>query len=151
MTAKPKKYLTEHEEQCALVEWAHTRRAMWPELEYMYAVPNGAKLPYKKTRRGVRYSKEAIWLKREGLLPGVSDLVIPAARGVYHGLYIEMKAGNNKPTGTQIEFINAMRSFGYAAVVMWGWKAAAEFIEHYMSLKDGQEIDPKYLSISKPK
>lgn len=143
--------LSEHQEQCALIQWAHTMRVRWPEIEYLFAIPNGAKLPYRKTRGGRRYSKEAVHLLEEGLLPGVSDLFLPAARSYYHGAWIELKAGNNKPTVSQSKFIYAMREFGYAAVVMWGWVAASEFITHYMNLKSGEDIHIKYESLKKPK
>lgn len=146
-----KKHMSEHEHQCALIEWAHIERARWPEIAYLFAVPNGAKLPYRRTKSGKRYSREAVWLKKEGLLPGVSDLVLPAARGIYHGAYIELKAGNNKPTDSQKDFILAMRNFGYAGVVLWGWVMASEFITNYMTLVSGMEHDPKYLALTKPK
>jgi hypothetical protein len=118
-------------------------------MEFVFAIPNGAKLPYKKTRGGKRYSKEAVWLLKEGLLAGVSDMFIPAARGIYHGLFIEMKANTNKPTEKQKWFINGIRPFGYAAVVTWGADQAIEATEAYMSLKSGESLTDKFNSFNR--
>jgi hypothetical protein len=90
-------------------------------------------------------------LLAEGLLPGVSDLFLPWPSGAYAGAFIEMKAGNNKLSDKQEQFLLSMRDHGYAAVVVWGWIAAADFITSYMQLADNQSLDPKYNNLCKPK
>ena len=55
------------------------------------------------------------------------------SRGKYHGLYIEMKAGKNKPSKEQKEWINSLQEEGYAACVCYGWLEAREVIEKYLS------------------
>jgi hypothetical protein len=147
----PRKQPTEHQEQCALIEWARTRIPIWPEIEYIYSVPNGAKLPYKKTRGGKRYSREANWLLKEGMLPGVSDIVVPAPRGVYHSLYLELKVGYNKPTEKQLWFLNGVSQFGFATAVAWGFEQAKEIITAYMQLQPGEKLDHKHLSYTRRK
>lgn len=72
---------TEHQEQVSLFQWAESVTGLYPCLRWMYAVPNGGK----------RNKITAYALKREGVKVGISDVVLPAARGGYHGLYIEMK------------------------------------------------------------
>lgn len=62
-----------------------------PELQYMYHVPNGGK----------RDKATAAVLKRQGVKAGVPDIMLPAARAGYHGLYIELKAGENTTTKKQ--------------------------------------------------
>lgn len=110
----------ESEEQSALFQWA----AYKPELKWMFAIPNG----------GSRNQREARNLKRQGVKAGVSDIFLPLARGGFHGLFIEMKVGNNKPSDKQIEFINYADSQGYAVYVCYGFRAAQKTIEQYLSL-----------------
>jgi len=84
--------LSEHTEQAAVIDWARRNKGAFPCLAWLHAIPNGAKLPYRKNAKGQRYSPEASKLKAEGLTPGVPDLFLPwPARG-YHGFYVEMKA-----------------------------------------------------------
>ena len=80
--------------QEALFNWAAYRTGLMPELEYMYHVPNGGK----------RDAATAVALKRQGVKAGVPDIMLPAARAGYHGLYIELKAGKNTTTKKQKEW-----------------------------------------------
>ena len=70
---------SEDEEQAAVFEWAELMEHKYPCLWLMYHVPNGEK----------RDKATAAKLKRMGVKPGVCDIVLPAARGGYHGLYVE--------------------------------------------------------------
>lgn len=70
---------TEHELQVQCVQWF---RWVYPK-EIIMAIPNG----------GYRTKTTASIMKAEGQLAGVPDLFVPAARGDYHGLWIEMKNG----------------------------------------------------------
>jgi hypothetical protein len=124
----------EHNEQCALMEWAHTLRGRYPEIRWLHSIPNGAKLPYRKTRGGKRYCPEAMWLKAEGMLNGVSDLHLPVAKGAYHSLWVEMKVGYNKPTESQEEYIHAMNELGHYATTCWSMESAKDVVEEYLSL-----------------
>lgn len=110
----------ESEEQSALFQWA----AYIPELKWMFAVPNG----------GSRNQREARNLKRQGVKAGVSDIFLPLARGGYHGLFIEMKVGKNKPSDKQVEFINYANGQGYAAFVCYGFREAQTAITKYLNL-----------------
>lgn len=123
---------SEHKEQAAVMEWCRLHSGLWPELDFAFAIPNGAKLPFRKNRDGSRYSLEAIKLKQEGLLPGVSDIFIPAARGGFNGMFLEMKYGKNTVSDVQQVFIDAMKKYGYYAVPAWGYEQAVEIIKDYM-------------------
>lgn len=125
---------SEHEAQCAAIEWAMWHENRYPGLRWLHANLNGAKLPYRKTRSGKRYSPEAIKLKKEGLKNGVSDLFLPVPRNGYCGLWIEMKVGNNKPTEEQREFIADMNEQGFLAIVAWGSSYAIACIATYMNI-----------------
>lgn len=108
--------------QEALFEWAAYNIARFPELEYMYHVPNGGK----------RDKATAVALKRQGVKAGVPDIVLPVARGRYHGLYIELKVGKNRTTDNQKRWLEFLRQQGYFTAVCYGWQAAAEVIEKYL-------------------
>lgn len=63
------------------------------------------------------------------------DLCLPVARSGFHGLYIEMKHGKNKPTKEQIKWIEALIKQGYAVYVCYSWDSAKDVLEKY--LKNG--------------
>lgn len=110
--------MSEAQEQTAYFEWA----AYIPELAWAYAIPNGGK----------RDKREAANLKRQGVKAGVSDIFVPLPRGVYHGLYIEMKVGRNKPTEKQTEFLEYARGQGYAVAVCYGADEAIAVTRRYL-------------------
>src|SRR5215471_3443928 len=98
---------TEAAHQTALFAWAALSTHQWPELEYMFAVPNG----------GTRNKVEAGFLKAQGVRSGVPDICLPVARWGKHGLWIELKVGRNTPTEKQVQWHEALSRFGYAVVV----------------------------------
>ena len=117
--------MSEHSEQCALITWSILARPQYPELEWLFAVPNG----------GHRHAVTAMKLKNEGVKPGVFDLFLPTPRGGYHGLFIEMKFGKNELTDNQIEFKHFIFSQNYCNGVFWEWTKARDFIIDYLNLK----------------
>lgn len=125
---------TEHAHQAALFCWAGIKaRTTWPELKWMYAIPNG----------GERGAATAARLKAEGVKSGVSDVCLPFARRGFHGMYIEMKkpASEGKAAGkespAQIEFGNFLKAQGYHYVCCLDWESAARHIACYMGVEDG--------------
>lgn len=122
----------EHEHQKALVNWAY--RTPIPAASdvlrgatvgtYLLAIPNG----------GRRNAREGGRLKAEGVKPGVSDLLLPLARGEKHGLWIEMKAPKGKPTPAQREWTALMVQAGYEAVWCDDWILAATVIAGYLGV-----------------
>lgn len=116
----------EHQEQAALMRWAEYQSKKLPELALLFAIPNG----------GARHPAVAGKLKAEGVKAGVPDLFLPVPRNVqgiaFNGLFIEMKAGRNKPTPPQVQWIMRLSQHGYRVAVCWGWEAAREVIEEYL-------------------
>lgn len=108
--------------QEALFSWAAYNVGRMPELEYMHHIPNGGK----------RDKATAIALKRQGVKAGVPDVYLPAPRGEYHGLYIELKAGSNTTTQNQRSWLKFLRQQGYYTAVCYGWQLAADLIERYL-------------------
>lgn len=125
---------SEHAEQAAVVQWARWQEYRCPDLRWLMAIPNGAKLPYRYNRVGQRYSPEASKLKGEGLLKGAADMLLPVPRRGYHGLWIEMKYGKNTLSDEQQEFLEGMLGQGYLAVACWGADQAIETLREYLGL-----------------
>ena len=114
---------TEDEEQIVLFEWAAMMAGKWPELKWLYHVPNG----------GSRNGAEAGKLRAMGVKPGVPDVALDVARGGWHGLRIEMKrADGGRLSEAQREWIEHLNAEGYRAVVCAGWQTAARVIEEYL-------------------
>jgi len=114
----------EHREQKALIDWARIMAGKHPELSELFAIPNG----------GGRSKAEGGRLKAEGVLPGVLDLFLPVPRLGVPGLWIEMKApGKGRLSTEQKERIEFLIGQGYAVVVAWDWKYAADEIIKYLT------------------
>lgn len=61
------------------------------------------------------------------------DICLPAARGKYHGLYIELKRRKGgKVSAQQREWLEALEEAGYRAIVCRGWDEARTEIERYL-------------------
>lgn len=110
----------EHKMQCAQVRYM---QAKYPELKYLFfAVPNGQK----------RTTRQAAWLKMEGMVPGVSDMILlmPNARHPY--LCIENKTAKGKQSPEQIAFQHAVEQNGGKYIVVRSLDEFIENIEHYL-------------------
>ena len=114
--------MSESDEQIALFRWAQVASAVKPELKLLFHVPNEGKR--------TRYSGGK--LLAEGLKPGVPDICLPVPNRKCHGLFIEMKAGRNKPTENQEFWLDALSAQGYCTVVAYGWVEAKTIIENYL-------------------
>ena len=69
-----------------------------------------------------------------GVKPGVPDITLPVPRGIYHGLYIELKTDSGKTSKEQNEWLAEAREDGYYTAVCYSWPEAAEVLERYLSL-----------------
>lgn len=130
---------SEHAAQVAVVTWALLARAEFPELALLFAIPNGG-------HRNVIVAKK---LKAEGVRAGVPDLMLPVARGGYHGLFIEMKAGGSEMgdgrwemgkakrkgvvSDAQSQFLRALAAQGFKAAVCYGSEQAENILREYLS------------------
>jgi len=120
----------ESAEQISLFQWAEYAACTAPELRLLYHIPNGGK----------RDKATAARLKREGVKAGVPDICLPVARGRYHGLYIELKAGKNTVTDNQSRWLTELTKQGYCTAVCYGWESASKVIEEYLSIPDGRKV-----------
>lgn len=115
--------MSEHDEQVAFIEWSSYSLRHYPELEAIYAIPNG----------GLRNLRVGAKLKAEGVKPGIPDLHLPVARGGFHSLYIEMKFGSGKQTATQKLRQKILEGHGNKVVVCYGWEEAIGAVKEYLT------------------
>lgn len=123
--------MSEHHEQVAVIAWARLHVTKYPELRLLHAIPNG----------GLRDRNVARKLQAEGVLPGIPDLCLPISNKHYHGLYIEMKFGNNRLTKTQRYVIDLLREAEYAVAICYSAKGAIEVVLNYLA---GKTANGKY-------
>lgn len=104
----------EHRIQSSCVQWF---RLQYPtHATALFAVPNG----------GRRDRVSGAKLKAEGVLPGVSDLILLLPRGRHHGLLIEMKTERGKQSQAQRDWQRDMVHRGYKYMVI---RSIDEFID----------------------
>lgn len=127
---------SEHSQQLALFCWSALETKNYPQLKWLYAVPNGF----------FASSGQKGKMKAEGLRDGVPDIVLPVPRpqfldayGPKHGLYIEMKREiyrNRKDGGCsedQLKWLAYLNEVGYKAVVCYSWEEARDVILEYLN------------------
>lgn len=123
MRKSPRK--SEHDEQAALFQWAALASRQHPELDLLFAIPNGGK-------RNIVVAKK---LKAEGQKAGVPDLLLPVARHGHHGLFIEMKVQGNKLTELQMKWVEALKKQNYVVAVCYGFDEARVILINYLTGK----------------
>lgn len=96
---------SEHHIQQQCVEWFRLQHANLAPL--LFAVPNG----------GHRNITTAQTLKAEGVLAGVSDLILLYPNKTYHALCIEMKTDRGTQSPRQKEWAKRVMAQGYLYVV----------------------------------
>jgi hypothetical protein len=119
--------MSEHSEQCAVIEWAQALESQQPLLRWLFAIPNGT-----RTSPGV-----AAKMRREGVKKGVPDLCLPVANHGYHGLFIEMKARDrsgkkNHTSAEQKEWLAGLQSLGHVTRVCFTADEAMDLICEYL-------------------
>lgn len=115
---------SEDTEQVVVIQWARFQEQVHPELRLLHHCPNG----------GSRNKVEAAKLKQMGVKAGIPDLHLPVPKGIYNGLYIEMKYGNGSIQKTQREFLKAAAKYGHYCCVCYGAEEAIGVLREYMNL-----------------
>ena len=114
---------TESAEQTWLFQWIAYAQGAHPELRLCFHIPN----------EGRRDPRTGHNLKVHGMRPGVPDIMLPVARGIYHGLFIELKRRKyGRVSEEQAVWIDRLNRVGYRAVVCAGWEAARDEILRYL-------------------
>lgn len=115
----------EYTEQVWLFQWAELAKGQYPDLEWLYAIPNG----------GYLLSKAAAGkLKAAGLKKGYPDIGLDVARRGYYGLRIEMKRQSfGTVSEEQHAWIRRLKAQGYLAVVCRGFEDAKAQLVWYLN------------------
>ena len=135
----------EHDEQVKVFEWAEIISNKHPELKLLMAIPNGASYGGGGGRWNI-----AKRMKAEGVRSGVPDIFLPVPRregrmqvlnvvgwnDIFHGLWIEMKAGKNKPNKQQEWWLKELEVMGYRTRVCYSAEEAIEEIQEYLNLDE---------------
>jgi hypothetical protein len=116
---------TEEQHQRALFRWAGEEIAKGREsLRLLGAIPNGIGM----LRWPALKNCDAL-----GIRLGMPDVYFLQPRGVWHGLFIELKS--RKPTaktsGVQWQMLRLLEKSGYRAVVCRGFEEAVRTINDY--------------------
>jgi hypothetical protein len=122
---------TEAQEQSALLHRIELVKKTYPDLQLIYAVPNG----------GARDVIGAVNLKDQGVKKGVPDLVLPVARGGYHGWYGELKRKTQgQLSDEQRDWLRCLCAQGYWATWHRGADEMWNDLMWYLSLP---HVDPQ--------
>lgn len=118
---------SEDGEQMALFAWAADNVTTYPQLAWLFAIPNG----------GSRHIAEATKMVATGLRRGVPDVFLPVHNTFTHysGCFIEMKIKNNKTSRDQDKWIKYLTDAGYYCKVCYSWIEARDTLIAYLEGK----------------
>lgn len=111
----------EHRLQCGCVRWFRLQHADIGSL--LFAVPNG----------GRRDKASGARLKAEGVVAGVSDLILLVARHGHHGLLIEMKTPKGSQSQQQRQWQKLAEKQGYRYVVIRSIEEFIQVVNEYLA------------------
>ena len=92
----------------------------------------------RETVPGIEVAASHSELKQMGVKAGVSDLCLPYPKGIYCGLYIEMKFGDGKHQKSQKEFLTDMAAVGHYVATCYTSEDAVEVLREYCELLSPQ-------------
>lgn len=122
--------MSESEQQQLVISWF---RLQYPKYR-LISIPNGTMIGGRNKYALVNK------YKKEGMLPGVSDLFLCVPRNGYNGLWLEMKArGKTASSLSQDQriWLSDMEKIGYRAVCCFGFDHARKVIIEYMEGPNG--------------
>ncbi len=120
--SKKKNNQNEYQEQCHVFQWAAHHVAIYPHLKFLHSSLNGVRLSIG----------QAVKAKAAGMKKGVPDICLPFRSLEYAQLFIEMKAGKNKTTPEQKEFIDFLVAGGAYVTVCYSALEAIDTIKKYV-------------------
>lgn len=123
---------TEDAAQVSLFGWAAQPDivGMYPDLKFMFAIPNGMYTPYKHIAGKMRAM---------GMKSGVPDIFLPVRRGEWPGLFIELKREKTdtkaagKTSKEQDVWIEHLQLQGFGVIVCHGFQHARDTIIQYLN------------------
>lgn len=125
---KPKRNVS-HQEDNIQEAFFNTARMIFPKLDkLLFAVPNGGK----------RDKKEAVRLKKQGVVTGIADILCLVSNNTHTMLCLETKIESGKQSVEQIQFQKQVEDAGGLYLI-------------YRNAAEGIEILKKYLKTTKYK
>lgn len=113
-----------HQESKLQRECVKWFRLQYPHLRrLLFAVPNGGK----------RSAFEAAIMKAEGVVSGVSDLILMVPNADYHAFCIEMKHGKNGLSENQEDFKAAVEKRNYKFTICRSFDEFKGEVERYLN------------------
>lgn len=116
---------SEDTEQITVISWAKYQTNVYHCLNLLHHCPNG----------GSRNKAEAVKLKQMGVVAGIPDLCLPVPKGIYSGLYIEMKYNTGRLEESQKKMLKELAAAGHYCVVCYGAEEAISILKEYCELK----------------
>lgn len=116
--------MTERDLQASIIAECDLRANQDPRWRLLLAIPNGQ---YRKGQR-----------MEPGLRAGVPDLFLPVARDktthhdAFHGLWLELKVGRNRPSEAQERWLATLDEQGYCTCVVRSADMAIELLDWYL-------------------
>ena len=130
--------MKEHDIQREVIAWAWSPKtlATYPWLQYLYAIPNGARLSPAQAGK----------MKAEGLNSGVPDLCLPV-RGSKNriGLYIEMKTAKGRPSPQQTTWLAALKLAAHRVEIARSAEAAIAILKDHLDSPSAPKGTPPAL------
>lgn len=115
--------ISEYQQQANIFEFAKLMSKQYPELEMLVGSMNGVRLTIG----------QAVKAKKAGMKRGYPDIRLDVARGIYHGLRIELKRRRGGVVSPeQKTWLKSLLREGYLAVVCRGEDEAKETIMRYL-------------------
>ncbi len=115
--------MTEHQIQSAFIEWVRLAEKQDERLQLLFAVPNGGK----------RNLITAVKLKKEGVKPGIPDIMFPLKTEAFNGLSIEFKKPKTgRKTKEQSDYMDLLVRYGWCAVVCTDAAQAINIVKNYL-------------------
>ena len=108
-------------EQAKVIAWAKRHEHIYPYLWLLHCSLNGVKMTKAQAVRAIA----------QGMKKGVADLFLPVKKGVYSGLYIEMKSEKGRTSIDQSKFLTAVSENDYLAHICYSAVEAIDKIKGY--------------------
>ena len=108
-------------EQAKVIAWARASERNYPYLQLLHCSLNGVKMTKAQAVRAVA----------QGMKKGVADLFLPVKKGVFSGLYIEMKSEKGRTSLDQSKFLTAVSENDYSAHICYSAVEAIDKIKGY--------------------
>lgn len=130
--------VSEHDIQAALFQWAALMVRQYPELDTLYAIPNGAKYAGTPRERAIHAAR----MRAEGLRAGMLDVCLPVRSPYYGALYIEHKSETGRLEPEQKAWRERLVAVGNRVIVSRSFEESrAAIVEYLASVRQGREAN----------